>query len=68
MKSLLYYCYLFIEARQNNIFCHTVFLIFISMKNINIEDILKESGLDAFVLCYRHDDRCNCHESYKEAA
>jgi len=58
----------FIEARQNNIFCHTVFLFFISMKNKNIEDTLKESGLEAFVLCYRHDDKCDCHQSYKEAA
>jgi hypothetical protein len=38
------------------------------MKNKNIEDILKDSGLDAVVLCYSHDDRCTCHENYKEAA
>jgi len=45
-----------------------VFLIFITMKNKNIVDILKENGLDAVVLCYRHNDKCSCHEIYKEAA
>ena len=41
--------------------------IFESMKYKNIEDILKDSGLDA-VVCYKHSDQCSCHESYKEAA
>ncbi|MEC7926587.1 MAG: hypothetical protein VYD43_03710 [Actinomycetota bacterium] len=45
-----------------------MFLFSTSMKNKNILDILKESGLDAVVLCYRHDDKCACHETFKEAA
>ena len=42
--------------------------MFESMKYKNIEDILKDSGLDAVVICYKHNDQCSCHESYKEAA
>ena len=61
--------FLFIyRSERNKYFLSYCISILVSMKNTNIEDILKDSGLDAIVLCYRHNDNCSCHESYKEAA
>ncbi len=38
------------------------------MKKINLEDILKSSGLEAIVICNQHSDNCGCHEDYRKAA
>ncbi len=39
-----------------------------SMKDIEIINLLESVGIDAKFICSNHNDSCNCHRIYDEAA
>ena len=65
--TLLYYCETIYRSRYLKFFVTAVFYCMF-MKKINLEDILKSSGLEAIVICNQHSDNCGCHEDYRKAA